>query len=267
MLRGVVIVVLGACGFQSGQPITPPSDALDGPAIDADVRPPDAPDAPPDAPPPEPPPLCDPKDALMACYTFDRNLDDESSHHLNPNPVMNAVTGAGRFGMALQLSEMSVVDVPDSDVLDVAALTIEAWVKLTALPPPGKRAVIIDVDGQYSLAIGANGAATCVLARDVTLSGGTLIRVGVWTHVACTYGSGIGALYVDGFLGPMQAGGSAIRAGGKTGMSIGGDNAGPMRSHLVGSIDELRLMNVARTPAEICASTGRYDCLTPVPIP
>ncbi len=260
MLRGVLIIVLGACGFQSGQPISPPIDAPAGPPIDAELPP----DAPPDARPrPVIPPLCEPNDALMACYRFESNYDDESANKLVPRTVMEATTADGKFGMALVVNPMSTLTIEDTAVFDVEKLTIEAWVKLTTMPMPSKRAPVIDVDGQYSLSIDHDGKVTCVLSGGVTLSGGTFVRKDEWTHLACTYDSGTGALYINGVLGLTQAGGTKLHVTGTTGMSIGVDNAGDMRSHLIGAIDELRLMSIARTPTDICIAADLEIC--PVP--
>jgi len=58
------------------------------------------------------------------------------------------------------------------------------------------------------------------------------------------------------------AGGDTLATNGTTGMSIAADNNStvPDRHRLIGLIDEVRLMNVARTPAQICADAGRSSC-------
>ena len=73
---GVWLLVLGACGFRSPAGSLDAAVPIDAPAADAAT------------------PFCDPADPhLVACYEFEGNTHDGSSHGLHATPT--AVTYAG----------------------------------------------------------------------------------------------------------------------------------------------------------------------------
>jgi len=149
--------------------------------------------------------------------------------------------------------------VPDSAAFDVTALTIEPWIWPSQLPSNGNRAGILDMNGQYGFFLHAGGDLTCTTG--VTLPT-AVAQIGTdrWTHVACTYDGIATAIYVDGVAVANAAGGGALNTGGNTGISLAADNPPGAGSRLIGLIDEVRLMSVARTPAQICADAGRSSC-------
>jgi hypothetical protein len=253
--RFAVLVVLGACGFQSS---ALPADA----ARDTTVRPPDAAiDGPPGPPPPS---ICDTADSnVIACYRFDGDTKDSSPNHLDA--TMTSVTfPAGQVGQAMLFGATSAADVNDSPLFNVTALTIEAWIKPTQLPGGGNKAFILDVDHQYDLFLRADGSLTCALVGGPALPNTTAhLTAGQWAHVACTYdGAAAAAIYINGMVSSTAAGGGPLHTDGSTGMSIAADNnpTGSDRSWLIGSVDELRLMKVARTALEVCADAGKSIC-------
>jgi hypothetical protein len=170
----------------------------------------------------------------------------------------------GRVGMAMQFGATSDADVDDDNALDVHALTIEAWINPSQLPPGSGFVVILDVDRQYALHLSSDGSVVCVLVGAPFKPPATteLVTVNRWTHVACTYDSTAAAVYVDGVSTIPIGGGSNLDTQGNTGLSIAADNnpSGSIRARMIGLIDQVRLMDIARTPAEICADAERSSC-------
>jgi hypothetical protein len=258
------ILVLGACGFHSNA--TGPEDARldDAEPVDTspplDMAPPDM--APPDMAPPAP--FCDPGDVhTIACYDFDGNASDESGNHLDTTATnVSFVPGQNQVGMAMQLANNSQVSVGDSRLFDITELTIEAWIRPSQLPQINNRAGIVDVEGQYGFFLYPGTMLTC------TLVGGpgsvntplTAIAVNRWTHVACTYDRSISTIYVDGIPIVQATSTGALATNGVTGMSIGANNPPGTGDRLIGLIDQVRLMDRARTAAEICADAGKTSC-------
>jgi concanavalin A-like lectin/glucanase superfamily protein len=235
-----LLAAIGACGFQSPDSRLIDAAAPDGPAANA-------------------PPFCDPSDPhLVACYEFEGDARDSSNHHLDATMV-NVSFQAGKTGKAMLFGATSASDVPDSPAFDVTALTIEAWIWPSQLPSNGNRAGILDMQGQYGFFLHAGGDLACTTG--VALPGGVAhVATDRWTHVACTYDGTAAALYVDGVAVANASGGGNLNTGGNTGISLAADNPPGSGSRLMGLIDEVRLMNVARTPAQICADAGKAAC-------
>jgi hypothetical protein len=97
--------------------------------------------------------------------------------------------------------------------------------------------------------------------RSITTPVG-LITAAQWAHIACTYDGDASALYVNGVVAVSASGGGTLGTAGNTGMSLAADNnpTGTDRASMIGLIDNLRLMKVARTAAEICADAGKSSC-------
>jgi len=222
-------------------------------AIDAPER---AADAAPDSP---TPPFCDPSDPhLVACYEFEGDTKDSSNNRLDATMV-NVSFPPGKVGKAMQFGATSAADVPNSAAFDVTALTIEAWINPSQLPSNGNRAGILDMDQQYGFFLHAGGELACTASVSMVTTVAHL-ATDRWTHVACTYDGAVGAIYVDGSVLASATGGHALSTSGNTGISLAADNPPGKGSQLIGLIDEVRLMNVARTPAQICADAGKSSC-------
>jgi Concanavalin A-like lectin/glucanases superfamily len=259
MWRGfAVVIVLGACGFRASA--TSGNAAIDAAELVHDAAQPV--DAAMDGPPVNPSPFCDPADPhLMACYPFEGDAKDSSAHHLDA--AMNNLTfPPGKVGKAMLFAANSAADVPDSPVFDAGALTIEAWIWPSQLPTGSSRAGILDMNGQYGFFVHAGGDLRCTLIGGPTLPVATAqITTGRWTHVACTYdGTAAAAIYVDGVAAAKITGGGTLATNGISGISLAADNPPGAGSRLIGLIDEVRLMNVARTAAQICADAGQSAC-------
>lgn len=231
--------------------------ALDGCGFQARAE-----NAPPDAVTKASSSFCDPGDPhLMVCYEFEGDTRDSSSHHLDAT-MTNVTFPEGRVGAAMLSAANSTTDVRDSAVFDVSALTIEAWISPTQLPATGARAGIVDMNGQYGVFLHPGGDLTCTMVGAPAIPAAKVqVRTDRWTHVACTYdGATAAVIYVDGASVARATGGGTLGTGGTTGISIAADNPPGSGSRLVGLIDEVRLMSVARTPQEICADAQVSPC-------
>lgn len=240
-----------ACGFRPSDDLGA-SDAAnsvsDGPRADVALLAIDAPRI---------APFCDPSDvALVACYEFESSLADGSSHHNDPDIALNVTYGTGKVAAALVVSSTTEVDVADNTSFDVAAFTIEAWINPSQIPTGSNRAGILDCDQRFGFFLHSNGDLVCTGGTSLTVAAG--VRVGQWTHVACTDDGATLTIYVDGTA--TSGAGGMPPTGPHTGITIGGNNPPGGGSPLDGSIDQLRLFGVARTAAQLCADAGKTSC-------
>jgi hypothetical protein len=248
----VPILVLGACGFRSNA-AAPVDDAP--PPVDAALH-----DAGADAIDAGGSGFCNPEDPnLIVCYEFEGDTRDGSGHGLDATPTDVSYV-PGKVGMAMQFGALSAANVARSAVFDVPALTIEAWIQPALLPLIGAQSDIIDVDNQYSFFLNSDGTLTCDLKNgpSVSTKPASRLTAGAWAHVACTYdGSTVSRIYVNGALQASKTGSGALATGGNA-MAIAANS--PAGSQLVGLIDQLRMMKVARNAVQICADTGQAQC-------
>jgi len=204
-------------------------------------------------------PFCDPTDPdLVACYQFEGDPKDSSANQLDATTV-NVSFPPGKVGQAMQFAADSAADVRDSAAFDVTAFTIEAWIWPSQLPSTDTRAGLLDMNGQYGFFLRPDGDLTCT--GGVTLPAAVAqLSTDRWTHVACTYDGTAGTIYVDGIALSNATGGVMLKNGGTTGISLAADNPPGSGSRFIGMIDEVRLMNVARTAAQICTDAGKPTC-------
>ncbi len=200
---------------------------------------------------------CDPADSsLVACYPFENDASDRSLHHLDGLASGGIAYSAGTSGSAIVLSA-GQVDVPDAPVMNVTQVTMEAWVRPAALPVGSKRAAIVDSDLRFGMFVRPGGDLSCATSVAVTAAAG--ISVGAWTHVACTYDGAELRMFVNGVQVTAAAGGGPIGIGTK-GMTIGANNPGTAADPFTGSLDDVRIYSVARTPLEVCGDAQRASC-------
>ena len=245
-----------------------PPDAAEPPPVDAPAEPPpvDAPVEPPpvdgpvnplpvDAPTTAPRPCPNDPD-LVICLGFEGAAVDES-----PSPVAltkSALTFEnGPSGMAL-LSKLSTTIVNDTVMtLALPAVTIEGWVKPSALPASGSRFGIVDYQPQYALFLEPGGQLTCGCDGTRTITTGPLVKLGVWQSVACTMDDASITIWIDGVAramktifgfctAPLDVQGLAI-----LGNHTSGGSSEP--ESFQGSADNIRVWRRARTAAEICS--------------
>ena len=227
MRRSVALLVaLGACGFQSPEAKTPP--------------------------------YCTDPNAV-ACYEFEGDTSDSSTNHLDATIVANVSFQPGMVGQAMQFGPTSVVLVPYNPAFDVIALTIEAWISPSQLPSGVQHAGILTTNGGYGFFLYPGGDLLC--KGGIFLPMATAhVTIDRWTHVACTYDNAGGAIYADGVRLMKVTGSATLQTGSPDGISLAADNPPGTSSQLIGLIDEVRLMNVALTPEQICADAGKSSC-------
>lgn len=191
---------------------------------------------------------CSTASTLVACLDFNGSITDTAGNSLMAS---NVAFAAGQQDQAVALSTASKLTVTDSVRLDVAAVTMQAWVHPDTLPAPGLRAGIWDTDGQYGMFILSSGALLCTgggTANSLTTM--ATIPASMWSHVACTDDGSTLNAYIDGHVvGTMPT--AALTTATMNGAEIGG-NAPDMLDRFVGRIDLLRVYSVARTAAQIC---------------
>lgn len=216
------------------------TDAADS-AIDAAI----------DSPPPAP--FCDfaNEPTLVGCWQFEGNTNDASGDGNNATAT-NTMFGTGNVGMGLVMNANSFVTVPDTASLSPPNVTVEAFVRPTMLPTG--RFGIFDNNNSYGLFINATNV-QCIASVSVTAP---MIQANVWTHVACTHDGTTARVYINGAEAAMMGGGNALGTGDTSGSVIGGNS--PSGDSLVGTIDQLRIWNVARTPQQVCAASGAPLC-------
>lgn len=247
-----VLMFVAACSFDHGRP----GARSDGNETPFDMQP--VTDAELDG--PDRSSFCDEAGgSLVACYEFEDNAQDASGHDLHAT-TSNVTFPAGKVGKALQLMDSGGADVAENAMFDVSAVTVEAWIRLTQQPGPGKRAGILDNNGQYGFFLHENGRIQCTVGN-MTVAADGVITTNTWTHVACTYDGTDSALYVNGRTVAITTGGSPLSTSGTTGISIAADNPPGSGSRLAGQIDQLRIFSVARASSQICLAADGDDCL------
>ncbi len=209
--------------------------------------------------------FCDPADpALVACWTFEPVADatrlEDGSQYGNHGLISGAAEVAGVDGRALAISAESIVAVADSASLDATtAVTVEGWVRVTALPPVF-RSWMVDQQGQYGLAITESGRVNCAGAGRSFFSEKT-IALGEWTHVACVVDgpARLRRAYIGGAVDAEAAGEGQLKTGAIEGMLLGADSpcaAAPCAGQLDAELDQIRIWRSVRTPEQLCEAAG-----------
>jgi Concanavalin A-like lectin/glucanases superfamily len=253
-------------------PADPPApDVTVSPDIISDFPGPEAP--PPDATPDlvdAPPPLvadCPAVPELALCLRFENNpIRDES-----PNATAVSLTSVRVDpevdGRAAFLTSGSKIQVAESAALASPSITIEAWVKPSALPQDDNvRASIIDYSRQYALVIEQDGEVRCRVntggSSYIDISRIGLLQVGIWSSVACTVHNGQYALWHNGVAVATQTISGPLVARNTTEPFLVGSNfptsANPDTDPFLGHVDNVRIWRRLRTPEEICR--GAYGC-------
>ncbi len=249
---GSLLVVAG-CGFHGSAPPAqgpPPADAsaLDGASVALDAGP--GSDATRSA-------FCA-IDGIVACFEFEGDARDGSGNNLDATVTGVAFVPGNPTGMAMQVDGNSSATVKPTILDDVDAVTIEAWIRPAQLPANAKTFDILDVDQQYAFTLNDDGTLTCYLhpnpGKFSTTGPAGTVATGQWTHVACTYdGVNTARIYINGTVAATHNGGGTL---GKGGHGIGIAQNYPSGSQLIGLIDQLRLLNIARSMADICTDAG-----------
>ncbi len=183
---------------------------------------------------------------LIGCFTFDGAIvEDGSPTKLVSSYTQGVTLGAGRSGKGLETEPVTNLRFADSAAFHVPAVTVEAFIKISALPATTQ--IIFDADGRFAMGVRSNGQVLCQASPDGVVGGS--VKIGQWVHVACALGGGVVRVFVDGVQ--VSQGGGGV--GGDSGqLAIAGD-APNGDNRFNGSIDTLRIFNVARSATEIAA--------------
>lgn len=181
-----------------------------------------------------------------------------------------ALIGTAKAQNALNFDGVNdVVQTSNPGVLSSADRTFEAWVNVS-VNAPSSNLTILD----YGLnAVGSRN--TFVVDGNLGIrfiSGGTnanisstagVVSAGQWSHVALVIDNGTGFLYVNG----VQVGTGSLSTvntpSGNAAVTIGNRVSGGSIP-FSGSIDEVRIWSVARTPAELMANMSSELCSYPL---
>jgi fibronectin type 3 domain-containing protein len=193
---------------------------------------------------------------LVAAYGFNEGtgtmVTDASGNGHNGTISGATWTTSGKYGNALVFNGSgALVTINNATTLQLStAMTLEAWVNPSTVSSAW-RDVIFKADDNYYLegtsmtsgrpAMGGKFASS-------PLYGTTALAVNTWTHLAATYDGTTTRLYVNGTqvashaqTGPMASSTNPLQ--------IGGDSL--YGQFFQGTIDEVRIYNVALTAAQI----------------
>jgi hypothetical protein len=197
------------------------------------------------------------------------------------------VPNPGPYSVVFNGTDTSI-RVPDSNTLDAPNFTVEAWVNrssggvatgtgtggITAYPVISKgraEAETNDADVNYFLGIDTSGRIAVDFEQansgaNHPLTGAAVVPVGEWHHIAATYDGSTWNTYLDGQPDASLAVGQPANSTNLAPVGIGrAFTTGLVAAGAFsGSIDEARVWNVARTPAQIAASfTHEITSATP----
>ena len=204
-----------------------------------------------------------PVTGLVAAYGFDTGsgtTTPDQSGTGNNGTLTNATwTTTSKYGQALTFNGTNAsVTIPDANSLDLTTgMTLEAWVRPTALGSSYRTAIMKEQPGSMAYGLYANGSGTAEAPiGEVYINGyrdavGTAqLPLNTWTHLATTYNGNVLALYVNGVqAGQLVIAGSMVASTGA--LKIGGNAI--WGEWFQGEIDEVRIYNRALTATEITA--------------
>ena len=166
-------------------------------------------------------------------------------------------TTSGKYGNALVFNGTSaLVTINNSASLQLGtAMTLEAWVSPSTVSSAWRDVIYKGNDNYYLEGTSPTSGAG---RRGGTFSGSpiygtTALTANTWTHLAATYDGTTMRLYVNGVQVASQAQTGAI-ATSTNPLQIGGDSI--YGQYFAGTIDEVRVYNVALTAAQIQSDTN-----------
>ena len=204
---------------------------------------------------------------LVAAYGFNEvsgpTAIDASGNGNNGTISGAARTASGMYGGALLFNGTNaVVTISNSVPLELTTgMTIEAWVNPSVVNSAWRDVIYKGKDNYYlegtSMSAGVPGIGGTFGTSDQVLYGAVALPTNTWTHLAATYDGTTTRLYVNGAQVASQAQTGAI-ATSTNPLQIGGDSF--YGQFFQGTIDEVRIYNVALTAAQI-----QTDMNTPLP--
>ncbi len=175
-----------------------------------------------------------PPPSLMAEYGFDAGSGataaDTSGSGNNGSITGATWAPAGKFGAALSFDGGDVVNVPDSASLDLTtAMTLEAWVRPTALGTTWRTVVFKEQPGYYTYSLyastgsGVPSGNAMIAGSDQDVRAPSALALNTWTHLAATYDGATLRIYVNGVqasqllaVGSIATSNGALKIGGNT---------------------------------------------------
>ena len=146
--------------------------------------------------------------------------------------------------------------VSDSASLKPAQITVEAWVyadpRMSSWNGVAVKTTSSSWNDGYGLARYPDGTINFFVNSYITGAVGTTLPTGVWTHVAGVYNGSTLQLYLNGSLVASKAYSTAISHT-TAPLRIG---SGANDYQWIGSIDDVRIWNTARTATDIAANMG-----------
>lgn len=201
---------------------------------------------------------------LVAAYGFEEAAgttaeDSSGSGNVGVIDGPTRVT-TGKSGRALTFDGVNDwVTVADSASLDVTRMTVESWVRPTALGSAWRTILLKEQPGDlvYSLYASTNTqrpGAFVFVGGEQEVRGSAALAVNAWTHLASTYDGTNLRLYVNGTLvktlaltGNIVASAAPLRLGGN---AVWGE-------WYAGTLDDVRVYNKALTATEIQADMNK----------
>jgi hypothetical protein len=135
-----------------------------------------------------------------------------------------------------------------------STLTIEAWVWRN---DAARCEAIVGKDYHTSYWLGFCGGPLRFYTHGIgtSVDGNSTVPAGQWTHVAVTYNGTTRRYYINGVLDLTSTAGNGTLVSNAANMGIGADATTAYR--FSGYLDEVRVWNVVRTPAQIQANMDR----------
>jgi hypothetical protein len=202
---------------------------------------------------------------LRLCLDFeDANLGDDSSgiaHSIQVHSVTQM--SRGTQGAAL-MNDQSLINVGASGSLDITPeLSIEMWASPTSFPPTtGMPSWFLFSAQQYAIGFDGTTAVCSVTSADQTqtISAGSNVQSGKWSHVACVYNGNRLVLYLDGLIQDCANGAFPIATGINAGLQIG--------AGYTGGLDDVHIYASALGATDVCQlATGGTTCQSACPSP
>jgi hypothetical protein len=129
------------------------------------------------------------------------------------------------------------------------SLSWGAWVK----PVDNITRTIIQKNTEFRLRLTANSLPVCQIyssgAWQIGATSSSVVPVGSWSHVLCTYDGANIKIYVNGVLKATQPQTGVITSSNATALNIGRDSAGS--EYYLGTIDEVRVYGYALSPTQV----------------
>jgi fibronectin type 3 domain-containing protein len=203
---------------------------------------------------------------LVASYGFDAGTGTtavDSSGQGNTGTISGAAWSAvGKFGHALSFDGVNDwVTVSSTGSIDLTAgMTLEAWVRPTALGTTYRTVVLKEQPSNLIYALYANRNTTVpsgqawIAGKSRSVNGGAALPNNAWSHLAATYDGSNLKLFVNGTeVSSFAVAGSILSSNGA--LRIGGNAI--WGEWFQGAIDEVRVYNRALTGTELQADMVR----------